>query len=221
MNLNNVNFILQSDSYKYSHHIQIPAGTEYITSYGEARGSDDSDYRRVLNFGMQMFIKKYLTTPITQADVDEAEAIITAHGEPFNKEGWQIIVDEFNGKLPISIEAAPEGLTIPLKNALWQVTNTDPRFAWLTSFVETMLIRDGGWYPMTVATNSWTIKQTMKKTYERTGSVQGLDFKLHDLGCRGDSSHESAEIGGLAHLGNFMGTDTVPALVAGRRYYNE
>lgn len=219
--MNKVNFILMADSYKYSHAPQIPAGTEYITSYVEARGAEDPDYTATVQFGIQMFIKKYLLEPITQADVDEAEELITAHGEPFNKEGWQTIVDEFDGKLPLSIEAAPEGMVIPLKNVLIQVTNTDPRFPWLTSFIETMLVRDGGWYPITVATNSWTIKQFMKETYERTGSVQGVDFKLHDFGCRGVSSHESAEMGGLAHLVNFMGTDTVPALIAGRRYYNE
>tara|TARA_R110000851_G_scaffold41409_1_gene103948 strand:+ start:3154 stop:4542 length:1389 start_codon:yes stop_codon:yes gene_type:complete len=216
----NVNFILMADSYKYSHAPQIPAGTEYITSYGEARGSDDPDYTESLQFGMQMFAKKYLTTPITMADVDEARSYIPEHGEPFN-EDWLIVVNEMGGKLPLSIEAVPEGMVIPLRNVLFQVTNTDPRFAWLTSFIETMLLRDGGWYPITVATNSWKIKQLMKATYDTTGSVQGLDFKLHDFGCRGVSSNESAAMGGLAHLVNFMGTDTVPALVAGRRYYNE
>jgi len=125
------------------------------------------------------------------------------------------------GKLPISIEAVPEGTPIPVGEIMFQVTNTKKGFRWLASFAETVLIRDVGWYASTVATLSWTIKQLMKEYHDQSGSVQGVDFKLHDFGCRGVSSHESAEIGGLAHLINFMGTDTVPALLAGRKYYNE
>ncbi|UQJ94962.1 putative nicotinate phosphoribosyltransferase [Klebsiella phage CPRSA] len=40
-----------------------------------------------------------------------------------------------------------------------------------------------------------------------------LRTRLHDFGARGTSSAESAGIGGLAHLYNFLGTDTVEALI--------
>lgn len=46
-------------------------------------------------------------------------------------------------------------------------------------------------------------------------------FKLHDFGCRGVSSVESAGIGGLGHLVNFLGTDTMAALVPAEEYYAE
>ncbi len=46
-----------------------------------------------------------------------------------------------------------------------------------------------------------------------------MPFKLHDFGARGVSSGESAGLGGMAHLVNFMGTDTMEALLAARRYY--
>ena len=50
-------------------------------------------------------------------------------------------------------------------------------------------------------------------------STDGLAFKLHDFGARGASSDETAALGGLAHLVNFQGSDTVAALVAARRWY--
>ena len=221
MNYNNISFITMADSYKYSHHLQTEEGTEFVTSYGRARGAVDSDYRKYVPFGMQMGLKKYFLTPITLEEVEYAKELITTHGEPFNYEGWKYIATKLDGKLPISIEAVPEGTPINVGELMFQITNTVKGFAWLSSFAETVLLRDGGWYATTVATNSWTIKQLMKVYYETSGSVQGLDFKLHDFGCRGVSSHESAEVGGLAHLINFMGTDTVPALLAGRKYYNE
>ncbi len=98
------------------------------------------------------------------------------------------------------------------------VVNTDPRAYWLTSFLETSLLR-AVWYPTTVATNSREIKKVIKQYLEETGDVAGLSFKLHDFGARGVSSLESAGIGGCAHLVNFMGTDTVEALLFARRYY--
>ena len=48
----------------------------------------------------------------------------------------------------------------------------------------------------------------------------GSCFKLHDFGFRGVSSVESAALGGAAHLVNFLGTDTVAALLCCRRYYH-
>lgn len=56
---------------------------------------------------------------------------------------------------------------------------------------------------------------------ERSGDVAGLPFKLHDFGARGVSSLESALIGGMAHLVNFQGTDTMSALLGARTYYAE
>ena len=209
------NIILNSDSYKYSQFNQYPEGTEYIYSYIESRGGK---YDETVFFGLQAFVKEYLTTPVTMEMIDEAEAIITAHGEPFNREGWEYIVREHGGKLPVEIKAVPEGTVVPVKNILASIINTDPKCYWLTSFLETALLR-AIWYPTTVATNSREIKKVILDALERTGTPADIAFKLHDFGARGVSSLESAGIGGMAHLVNFMGTDTVESLLFARRYY--
>lgn len=209
------NIILNADSYKCSQFNQYPGGTEYVYSYIESRGGK---YDETVFFGLQAFIKEYLTTPVTMDMIDEAEAIITAHGEPFNREGWEYIVREHGGKLPVQINAVPEGTVVPVKNILASIINTDPKCYWLTSFLETALLR-AVWYPTTVATNSREIKKVILDALERTGTPDDIGFKLHDFGARGVSSLESAGIGGAAHLVNFMGTDTVEALLFARRYY--
>jgi nicotinamide phosphoribosyltransferase len=76
------------------------------------------------------------------------------------------------------------------------------------------------WYPTTVATQSWKIRQVILDYLEKTGDPNLIDFKLHDFGARGVSSLESAGIGGAAHLVNFMGTDTISAILHAREYYN-
>ena len=209
------NIILNTDSYKQSHFLQYPPRTQFVYSYIESRGGE---YEKTLFFGLQMFIKEYLTKPITQADVDEAEAVVTAHGIPFNKAGWEHILKEHNGYLPIRILAVPEGTLVTTGNVLVRVENTDPMVPWLTSFMETALLR-AVWYPTTVATVSYRIKQIIKHYLEVTGDPKLLPFKLHDFGSRGVSSAESAGIGGCAHLVNFMGTDTMEALLYAKKYY--
>ena len=211
-----MNIILNVDSYKTSHFLQYPPNTTYVSSYVEARGGQ---YKEAVFFGLQMFIKNYLTKPITQEEVEEAAIIFAAHGVPFNREGWDYIVEKHNGLLPIKIEALPEGTVIPVQNALVQVMNTDPNCAWLTSYVETALLR-AVWYPTTVATKSWNCKKVINKFLNDTAdNLEGLPFKLHDFGARGATTEEAAAVGGAAHLVNFMGTDTVSGLLAAKRYY--
>ena len=208
--------ILNTDSYKCSQFRQYPPGTEYVYSYIESRGGE---WDRTVFFGLQAFLREYMTTPITQADIDIAEKIITAHGEPFNREGWEYIVREHGGRLPVEIKALPEGTVIETKNVLVSIVNTDPKCYWLTSYLETALLR-AVWYPTTVATNSYHSKQIILRGLEETGDPALIDFKLHDFGARGVSSQESAGLGGAAHLVNFMGTDTIAGVLAAMEYYD-
>ena len=211
------NIILNVDSYKTSHFLQYPENTRYISSYVESRGGE---FKQTVFFGLQMFIKEYLSRPIKREDIEEAKIIYQAHGVPFNEQGWLYILEKHQGYLPIEIQALPEGSVVPVKNALVQVRNTDPNCAWLTSYVETALLR-AIWYPTTVATVSWSCRQIIHDYLKETAdSVDTLPFKLHDFGARGASSEETAAIGGLAHLVNFQGTDTISGILAGRKYYD-
>lgn len=208
--------ILNVDSYKCSMKWQYPAGTTGVYSYIESRGGR---YDRTVFFGLQAFIKEYLLDPITQADIDIADEILTAHGEPFNRAGWQYILDKHAGYLPVVIRGVPEGTVVPVKNVLATIENTDPECYWLTTWLETALLR-AIWYPTTVATQSWHIKQVIKDFLEKTGDPSTINFKLHDFSARGVSSLETSGIGGAAHLVNFMGTDTITGVLYAREYYN-
>lgn len=212
------NLILNTDSYKASHWVQYPKGTEKVYAYVESRGGK---FDKSVFFGLQMWLKKYLTKPITVDDVIEAQEFWAAHGEPFNADGWLHIINQHGGYMPVTIRAVPEGAVVGEHNVLATIENTDPKAWWLPSYLETQMLR-ALWYPTTVATVSWHCKQIIANAIAKSSDdASQLPFKLHDFGARGVSSHESAEIGGLAHLVNFMGTDTMEAVVAARRYYNE
>lgn len=221
------NIIMLTDSYKVTHHLQYPPGTETVYAYFESRGGLFED---ICFFGLQYFIKKYLVGQVvTKEKIDEAEMYFKQHfGHPvwgynekiFNRKAWEHILEKHGGKLPISIKCVPEGTVVPYKNCLLTVENTDPECYWLTNYLETLLVQV--WYPMTVCTQSREQKKTIKKWLEATGcSLDGLIFKLHDFGFRGVSSVESAATGGAAHLVNFFGTDTMAGFVMAHKYYGE
>ncbi|HEX4636295.1 MAG TPA: nicotinate phosphoribosyltransferase [Rhizomicrobium sp.] len=212
------NIILATDSYKHSHFLQYPSEARAISAYAEARHNDFSD--KVLFFGLQTYLIDLLGKPLTRPDITEAQEICAAHGVPFNRAGWDAVLSRHGGFLPVEIKALPEGLIVPTGIPLVQVENTDPQMPWLTTFIETALLR-AIWYPTTVATLSWKCKAIIRAGLERTSDdpQAQLPFKLHDFGARGVSSAESAALGGLAHLVNFKGTDTMEALLAARRYY--
>jgi nicotinamide phosphoribosyltransferase len=213
----NDNFILLTDSYKNSHDVQYPPGTTRVTSYFESRVGAKWDH--TVFFGLQYLVRRYLQKPITKADVDEAESYFMSHMGGFNRAKWDYIVEKHGGYLPLKIRAVPEGTVVPVSNVLMTVENTDDACYWLTNYAETLLVQ--AWYPSTVATQSRAMKAMILKYLVDTGTPELIDFKLHDFGCRGVSSMETAAIGGAAHLVNFKGTDTIPALQLLREYYYE
>ncbi len=215
------NLILLADAYKYSHHKLYYPGTTKIYSYLESRGGK---FDETVFFGLQYFIKEYLEGQvITKEGIDEAEALmhqVFGRNDVFDRSIFDYILNAHGGKLPVRIKAVPEGTAVTVHNLLMTIENTDPKCFWLSNFLESLLMQV--WYPMTVATLSREIKKVISKYYNATASIgaeAGIDFVLNDFGFRGVSSVESGGIGGLAHLINFNGSDTIQASVFAKRYY--
>ena len=83
-----ISWLLDTDSYKLSHWKQYPPATSYMESFFESRGGE-GDY--ILFFGLQYYMKKFLTKRITVNMVHEAKRFAKAHGVPFNTAGWLYI----------------------------------------------------------------------------------------------------------------------------------
>jgi nicotinamide phosphoribosyltransferase len=215
------NKILIGDSYKYSHAPQYPLGTVGMQSYVEARKNNSGfPIDKVSFFGLQAFIKEYLLDPITRDDLKEAEEVTRAQGIPFNKQGFQDIIEKHDGYYPAVISAVPEGSQVEIGNVLLTAESTDSLLPWVESFLETPLLQ-AAWYGTTVATISRHCKEVIFEFLKETSDVpiNEIPWKLADFGYRGNSSQESAAIAGAAHLTNFLGTDTINAMLFARRYY--
>lgn len=217
-----VNPLLKTDSYKVSHPLQYPHGTTEVMTYIESRGGP---FPGTTFFGLQMFVEELANTTITKEMVEHADAFCTKHLGPgiFRFADWMIVVNEYGGKIPLEIRAVPEGTYLPNHNVQVTVRSTDPRLFWMTSFIETQILR-AVWYPTTVATISNNIKKVILRYLLATSDdadINGqINFKLHDFGARGVSSGESAGIGGAAHLINFMGSDTMEGIQYANHFYD-
>lgn len=218
--------MLLTDSYKASHWKQYPEGTQTVYSYLESRGGK---FDNTVFFGLLPYLKKYLEGQVvTMEKIDEAEKLINAHMGPgtFNRAGWEYILTKHDGRLPVKIRAVKEGTPVDTSNVLMTVENTDPECFWLTNYLETLLLQV--WYPITVATLSRECKKLILEHLRATSDHPNLEslnaslnFKLHDFGFRGVSSVESAEIGGAAHLVNFLGSDTLATISFINENYGE
>lgn len=211
---NTINRVMLSDSYKYSHFKQYPSDMVYMFDYMEARGGE---YEKTVFFGLQYMLTEYFSTPITIEEVNEAYEYSKAHGVPFDIEGWAYIAETLQGNLPVKIKAVKEGSIIPVKNVLMSIESTDPKVPWIVGWMETFLMKT--WYPITVATKSYYVKEMLKEFSDKTGSGF-VDFSYHNFGDRGSTTVEAAAIGGAAHLTQFSGTDNFHSLKLVKDYYN-
>jgi len=211
----NQSILLNTDAYKVSMNLMYPPKCSSVYSYIESRGGK---YKETVFFGIQTFIDEYLLKPITMQDIDEAEIIWNSNGQIFDRGNWEHILHKHNGYLPLEIKSVAEGSVVPTNNVLVTIENTDPNCFWLTTWIESSLLR-AIWYPTTVASQGYHIKKNIKEDLDKSGDSP-IEYKLHDFSLRGVSSNESATIGGMAHLVNFSGTDTISGIIGVKRYYD-
>lgn len=215
-----ISLICRIDSYKFSHPFAYPDGIKAMTSYGEARVSSDNI---IVPFGIQLLAKRYLSQTINMEDIDAAEAFSVGHfgRKLFDRAAWEKVVTVYKGKLPLIIRSVPEGTVMRGKQPIYTVTVFDEDLFWMSAGFETMIQR-GIWYPTTIATMDYNIKGKIKQFYDETGAdLNLLPFSLHDFGGRGVTCAEQAEIGGMSHMVNFMGSDTVEGILAANFYYKD
>jgi nicotinamide phosphoribosyltransferase len=218
---------LLTDFYKISHVLQYPVGTTSVYSTWTPRESRVEGIDRIVAFGTQAVIQRYLVDYFNEhffarplaSVVDEYVRIIrntlgvesptTEHLE----ELWNL------GFLPLEVRALPEGMLAPLRVPTVTVCNTRPCFFWLTNFIETLFSVES-WLASTSATLAFEYRKIFTRYALDTGGDLGaVPFQGHDFAFRGMGSVEAAAASGAAHLLSFVGTDTIPAILFLEYYY--
>lgn len=217
------------DGYKIDHRRQYPDNSQLVFSNFTARGSRVKGLDKVVFFGLQYFIKRYLIDDWNDNFFSKnIEDIVKKYNRRIvnyvgpNQIGDQHIRDlHALGYLPLEIWALPEGSNVDLRVPMLVVWNTDPRFFWLTNLIET-IISTTLWMPCTSATTALMYRKLFNGWCVKTNPEmkEFIPWMGHDFSFRGHAAYESATTSGAAHLLSFTGTDTVPAIDFLEEYYN-
>lgn len=208
------NFILAVDSYKNDHGAQLAElPTNPTDGYSSIVPRKLPDYATDIVAMGQTLVAFFLTTiRIEQWMIEEAEKEITQHGADFDRDRWQVIVDEYDGWLPLAMYGVEEGRVIQPQTPIVAFKPTDKRYAWLAAYFETWE-QEIIWKMSTVATSSRACRKTWIKYIEMTGSDMGvLNTRHHNFGDRAaDSPEEAPVMASMAHGALFDGSDCVRA----------
>ena len=226
--MNNTLAPLLVDGYKVDHRRQYPSNSTLVFSNLTARGSRVAGQDKVVLFGLQYFIKRYLIEdwnrnfferPLDEVTAKYARRLLAYLG--VNQIGDAHIRDlHALGYLPLEIWSLPEGSLVDLRVPMFVVWNTDPRFFWLTNAIETLLSTTI-WGPCTSATTALMYRRILNRWAQKT-APEAIDFvpwQGHDFSFRGHFGLEAASMSGAAHLLSFTGTDTLPAIDFLEEYY--
>lgn len=225
-----INPLLAIDFYKADHRRQYPQGTTKVYSNFTPRSNRlyRGDMDKVVVFGLQMFIKDFLIKSWNEGFFQRDRDAVVREYQTFmdcTLGQGAIPIDHIKelhelGYLPIEIKALDEGELCPMKVPVLTITNTDDRFFWLVTYLETVMSTEL-WKPMTNATIAYECRQVLEEFADKTGaSKEVIIFQGHDFSARGLSNREDGYKAGIAHLTSFAGTDTVLAIQGAKNFYN-
>jgi len=206
-----------TDSYKQTHYEMYPAA-RVMSAYVEARTPfEKGEDERVVCYGLQYFVERWLMQQWTEADVQAAEQFYATFNagntnHPFPRDLFLKFVRENQGWFPVRVQGLRDG-TVCYVHTPQLVFTTTGEYARLVTWLETVGLQTI-WYMSTVATLSRLVVQSIQDAFDASVDDSArwkLRSRFHDFGFRGCTSTEQAIMGGAAHLLNSDGTDTCAA----------
>lgn len=227
-----MNPLTQTDAYKLSHKGFMAEGTTVIYANFTARSPRLAQWayeeRKVLWLGLQHFVKEnlieewnreFFSKPLKSVIAKFKHRVDTFLG-PDSVSMDHFVALHKLGYLPIRIKSLPEGCKIGFKVPLLTVVNTKPEFAWLVTYLETLMSQEL-WGTTTSATMAYQFLLLCNKFADETCDDRlHVMFQCHDFSARGMFGRHAAALSGLGHLACFSGTDTIAAIDLVERDYN-
>lgn len=223
-----INSLLLKDFYKAVHSEMLNPGMTKSVSYYTPRKSRVNRWPKVVNFGLQMFIKNWLIDEFNENFFNRPEDEVVAEYKRVLDNAMGKDIYEINkvrklhklGYLPIEIISIPEGIEVPMRCPIFGITNTHDEFAWLPQALESLISAEV-WYPMITATVGHTYRQIVDKYYDLTCDDNIPHRRaLGNFDFRGDMGVDAALKAAAGWLMSFVNTATVPAIPFMEQMYN-
>lgn len=223
-----INSLLLKDFYKAVHSEMLNPGMTKSVSYYTPRKSRVNRWPKVVNFGLQMFIKNWLIDEFNENFFNRPEDEVVAEYKRVLDNAMGKDIYDINkvrklhklGYLPIEIISIPEGVEVPMRCPIFGITNTHDEFAWLPQALESLISAEV-WYPMITATVGHTYRQIVDKYYDLTCDDSIPHRRaLGNFDFRGDMGVDAALKAAAGWLMSFVNTATVPAIPFMEQMYN-
>lgn len=233
--MHNLPTLLKCDAYKTGHIYQQPKGVTKIFSNLTPRSTkhfmpdNQEDFKGILVFGIQAFIKKYLIDEFNEFFETPKDIVLNTYknftdsvlGKDSVKTDHIEALHDL-GYLPLEIKALPEGYLTKAQIPILTMTNTHDDFAWLVGYLED-LVSNSLWKIITTATTAFHYRLLFEKFGLETSTCSNrsfIDFQGHDFSLRGMSGMDDGSWSGMGHLAVFKGSDNLPAIFNINKYYN-
>ena len=227
------------DAYQAGHFTMIPPGMEHFQcSQGIYRRpltttDDGRADLRIISAGIAPFIKLNLEQPFTPQDLAEADDFWSDFEAdlrpPFHKpypwprDMFARIIDRYGGRYPLVVTGLRDGQAHYVGEPHVQVWTDEPGMGECVGWIESTML-PYLWTSSIVATRGRLRKQRMMQVFRDCYPSRSDDeihamvsYKFHDFGRRGGAA---SQITGIAHLINWLGTDTCDAAYAATKYLN-
>ena len=223
-----MNPLLYTDGYKVDHRRQYPDNTTLVYSNWTPRSSRIEGINKVVFFGLQYFIKRYIIQDFQENFFNKSkEEICKKYSRRINNYlGENSVgikhIEQLHdlGYIPMVFKALPEGVSVPIRVPMFTMYNTLPEFFWLTNYFETLLSTTV-WLPCNSATIAKKYRTILDQYAKETSSnLDSVNWQGHDFSMRGMAGLEAANMSAAGHLLSFTGTDTIPAIDFLETYYN-
>jgi len=219
---------IQADSYKLAHWLEYPEGTSLVYTNFTPRTSrrTEQGISKFVWFGLQAFLddlSERFAGFFSMSEDDAVDSFVDFYREFFCVDECPISGNVASlhrlGYLPLEFWALPEGTAVPHGVPCMTVHNTDPKFHWLTNFIETWLSASV-WHMSTSATTAAYYRKTFDDLAAITSDQSYMpEFQGHDFSMRGLPTIQAGAASGAGHLVSFKGTDTLPAITFVKRHY--
>lgn len=221
------NMMLLCDFYKVFHKETYNKKMTKMYSTWTPRSNQYSpEADKVVWFGLQGFLKQLIQdfdTYFFKRDIEEIvkEYELYIHNTFNEKADSKHIRELWELKfLPLEVLSIKEGTRVPFRVPCAAVHNTDPRFAFLTNYLET-LWSCSMWLPTTTATTAYAFREIVEKYVDLTSDNKvWKHVGCGDFSYRGMGSPEAAVTSGAAFLTSFTKTSTIPCIQYICEYYN-
>jgi nicotinamide phosphoribosyltransferase len=176
---------------------------------------------RIVVVGLQRILERLFYEPVTHAEIDEAkrfasDKLVSTNGLEtyrFPEQLWRRVVDEFNGRPPILVEALPEGSVVYPNEPVVKITSLVNDFGVMAAWFESKLLQM--WAPSERVTQNEHFCMRLKERILRVEpdmAEDQLNFiastLIHDFGDRAGICEQESEDLGMVHLYTFGGSDT-------------